>query len=892
MNLAGEWRAYLDYEGTASENGIFEKPLKGVLIKFPGTTNENKLGEKLKIDYQMNKENVRSLRQEYKYIGKVFYERYINIPKEWGKSEIFVFFERIMIKSTMWIDGVFVGDFDSISTPHKYDITNYVQAGKTHRLTIMIDHSEIYILGDVARGLSDDTQTIWNGIIGKMELISVPKIYIKDVQVFPDIENKTVRICTEIENKSGKVFSKEIKYIVNEIRYNEEKDKFEKILEKGIYINNIEILAGNNKVEFIFNMGENINLWDEFEPNLYEMNVSFDETEKNVVFGMRDIHCEGKKIILNNKQIYLRGTLDCCYFPLTGYPVTDLKNWIKIFKTAKEYGLNHIRFHSWCPPENAFLAADICGIYILAENVIWLNDDKNVCMMAVGDCKEHYDFIPKEAEKIIDTYGNHASFCMFSNGNELRGDFELLENIIAKLKSKDKRHIYTLTTNFSRPLSKSDDYYCANVSSEGKALRARSKIKRIVRDNHYDFSEAVNEMPVPCISHEIGQYCVYPSMKEISKYTGKLRPSNLETIRNDLMKKGLYDNAENYMMASGKLAALMYKEEIEASLRTKDFGGFELLGLNDYQGQCTATVGILDEFWQSKGIIEPEEFRNFCSATVPLMTMYKRIYLNTEKFNAEVMLTDFGKEKILNPEFKLLLEDMQGNLLLDYKVEGNKIKDLDLSFIKKPLQIKAKLVVEGTDINNSWDLWVYPDEKEDKGDFIISESLTAETVKALKEGKTVLLIPSEETLLKSNKPNFAPVFWSPAFFISDNICGAMCQEKHKLFESFPTEFFINYQWQDIIESSQMMFTDDLGIKSIVTPVPNFFNNAELSIMFETFVDKGKLFVCSVDLEKDFITVKALKNAIYKYIKSEDFLPENRISLDELKNLFKMESIVK
>ena len=442
MNLAGEWKAYLDFDNTAIENKLFENQLDGVSVKLPGTTNENKLGEKLKFDYQMNKDNVRSLRQEYKYIGKAFYERYVNIPKEWEDKEITLFFERIMIKSTLWIDGIFAGECDSISTPHTYNITKFVQAGKTHRLTIMIDNTDMYNLGDVASGLSDDTQTIWNGIIGKMEINATTKTYIKDVQVFPDIINKTVKICTEIENKSNTQYYKEISYTINEVSYDEQKEAFKKISEKGVFSNTICIPSGNIKVEYIFNMGESIHLWDEFTPNLYELKVNFSETEKTIIFGMRDIRCEEKKIILNNEQIYMRGTLDCCYFPLTGYPATDLNTWLKIFKTAKEYGLNHIRFHSWCPPENAFLAADICGIYILAENVIWLNDDKNVCIMAVGDCKQHYEYIPKEAERIVDTYGNHASFCMFSNGNELRGDFKLLENIISQLKAKDKRHIY------------------------------------------------------------------------------------------------------------------------------------------------------------------------------------------------------------------------------------------------------------------------------------------------------------------------------------------------------------------------------------------------------------------------------------------------------------------
>jgi hypothetical protein len=59
------------------------------------------------------------------------------------------------------------------------------------------------------------------------------------------------------------------------------------------------------------------------------------------------------------------------------------------------------------------------------------------------------------------------------------------------------------------------------------------------------------------------------------------------------------------------LQALCYKADIEAALRTKDFGGFQLLDLHDFPGQGTALVGVLDPFWGEKGYISPAEYKRF-----------------------------------------------------------------------------------------------------------------------------------------------------------------------------------------------------------------------------------------------------------------------------------------
>ena len=76
---------------------------------------------------------------------------------------------------------------------------------------------------------------------------------------------------------------------------------------------------------------------------------------------MREFKVKDSRFEINGRPIFLRGTLECAIFPRTGYPSTSTKEWTRIFSTIKAHGLNHVRFHSWCPPEAAFIAADKVG---------------------------------------------------------------------------------------------------------------------------------------------------------------------------------------------------------------------------------------------------------------------------------------------------------------------------------------------------------------------------------------------------------------------------------------------------------------------------------------------------------------------------------------------------
>src|SRR5690606_36954349 len=107
--------------------------------------------------------------------------------------------------------------------------------------------------------------------------------------------------------------------------------------------------------------------------------------------------------------------------------------WLKVFTTAKQYGLNHLRFHSWCPPKAAFEVADSLGFYLQVELPLWASN--------IGKDEKMNQFLETEANRIMKEYGNHPSFCLWALGNELQGDFNYMENFLQKLKVNDKRRL-------------------------------------------------------------------------------------------------------------------------------------------------------------------------------------------------------------------------------------------------------------------------------------------------------------------------------------------------------------------------------------------------------------------------------------------------------------------
>ena len=90
--------------------------------------------------------------------------------------------------------------------------------------------------------------------------------------------------------------------------------------------------------------------------------------------------------------------------------------WKRIIRICKAHGLNHIRFHSWCPPEAAFIAADELGFYYQVECPSWANQGA-----AIGEGRPLDQWLFQEGWRMLADYGNHPSFLLLAYGNEPAG---------------------------------------------------------------------------------------------------------------------------------------------------------------------------------------------------------------------------------------------------------------------------------------------------------------------------------------------------------------------------------------------------------------------------------------------------------------------------------------
>jgi len=651
-----------------------------------------------------------------------------------------------------------------------------------------------------------------------------------------------------------------------------------------------------------------VQLWDEFSPFLYELELTLtariDKKEhtdsRRVPFGMRDVQTEGTQITVNGRKIFLRGTLECCIFPLTGHPPTDIDSWKHIIQVCKDHGLNHIRFHSWCPPEAAFQAADEMGFYYQVECASWANQGASI-----GDGHPLDDWLYEEGDRIITAYGNHPSFLLMAYGNEPSGEFvDYLEKWVDHWKEKDPRRLHTSAAGWpSIPQNQFQNTPMPRIQDWGAGLNSR--INSQPPETTTDYQEYVDLFEAPIVSHEIGQWCAYPNFAEIEKYSGFMQPKNFEIFREGLAANHMGDQAHDFLMASGKLQALCYKEEIESALRTPGFGGFQLLDLHDFPGQGTALVGVLDPFWDSKGYISPEEYRRFCNSTVPLARMGKRVWSNAESFIAEVEIAHFGPEplnaqlvswQLINAEGG---PETQGSFAPQDIPIGNAYPLGRVTFPLKDLKPSQKytLVIglEGTSFENDWDLWVFDPQTGplDSEAITITGDLDEKAIAQLKQGGKALYLPPAQRVKVSSVIGFSSVFWNTAWTMNQepHTLGILCDPQHPVFASFPTEYHSNWQWWELIYNSAAMQMDPLPpeLRPLVQPIDTWFENRRLGLLFEARVGPGKLMVCSMDLASDLdqrLVARQMRQSLIGYMESDAFQPGISLTREQIQALFK------
>lgn len=922
LDLSGQWAFQIDSQDKGISEKWFETELQDT-IALPGSMPERNKG--LAVGYEtkftgsvwkeyeagkswVDDENYKPyltedkfkypfwLISDYHYVGAAWYQKEVTIPDTWVGQPVVLHLERPHWETQLWVNDKRVGQQNALGVPHRYDVSEFLRSGK-NTITIRVDNDrtdEIGV-GVDAHSVSDNTQSNWNGIVGDIKLTRQTPVFISNVKIFPDVANKVARLKIELKNTTDAPRKGTLK-ISAETVHSAEPQTVDAMRAS------FESESDAETVTVDYPMGDDVRLWDEFNPNVYRLTIELetdaDQDTWSGNFGMREIQRVDQSIEINGRPVFFRGTLECCIFPKTGYPPTTSEPWERIIKICKEHGLNHIRFHSWCPPKAAFEAADKLGFYYQVEASAWATD--------LGSKKPIDQWVYDESERLVAEYGNHPSFCLMAYGNEPHGKNhkDYLTKFVEYWKPRDSRRLYTTAAGW--PLIPENEFHNAhNIRIQAWNGNLNSIINKEPPKSDYDWKRLIAKLDAPVISHEIGQWCVYPNFNEIPKYDGVLKATNFEIFRDSLEAKGLLHLADDYLNASGKLQALCYKADIEAALRTEGFSGFQLLDLHDFPGQGTALIGLLDPFWDEKGYVTPEEFRQFCNETVPLARFPKMIFTSDEPVTCSVEAAHFGEREIesVMPAWKMVSKDgeiLRKGTFAETSLSfgnGHQLGSISETFnVKRATQFQLHVDVAG--FSNRWDFWVYPkDQPAVNGDILVVSTLNEEAVDMLEQGGKVLLTIKKGSI-KNGKGGevavgFSSIFWNTAWTNGQkpHTLGILCDPSHPALAEFPTESHSNWQWWDAMSHSNAISIGDLKNKPdpIVRIIDDWVTNRNLAMIFEASVGKGKLIVSGVDLQSDLDArpeARQLMHSLKTYMNSDQFAPKKAVSVTEIRSMFK------
>ena len=899
IDLSGTWQFKIDRDGTATATSKYDDS-----VELPGSMLTRGKGDVVSLKTRwvsslydssyffnpyMKKYQVEGnmkfpffLTPDKHYVGNAWYRRTVSVPLTWKKQRVILTLERPHIETTVFVNNKEVGHQMSLSAPHVFDITNFVVPGKDNEIAIKIYNGiENVCVGQDSHSVTDQTQGCWNGIVGRMSLDAHPMAYISNVAVFPDVENKLIDVKV-------KGTAKKFKFEID-----------------GKAVKSKKLTDSTYQIV----LGDEMRLWDEYNPNVYKLAVISGADRFETVFGMRSVKVDGTRILLNGKQIYVRGTVGNCCFPETGYPPTDEASWTAIFKKCKEYGLNTMRFHSYCPPEAAFTAADKLGFYLQPEGPSWPNHGVKLYN------KQYIDiYLMDDTKRLVEAYGNHPSFVMLSAGNEPAGGWvKWCNEWVAYWKKTDSRRIYCgANVGGGWAWDDGSEYH---VKGGGRGLDWSKRkphsdddyLKDIQFPRNYKGKEPNNS---PMISHEQGQWCAFPDLKERSQYTGAYKAKNFDIFEDLLRDHGMGDQAEKVLYASGKLQVLAYKYEMERNFRTKDYAGFVLLGLNDYSGQGTALVGPLNVHWKEKGYVDADEWTNFCNDVVPLARFAKFVYKSDEKISVPIEIYNATGGDLTDAKVEYNIrynsKDVDGELLSATIPAGKNNEAGTVAFdpssistdelsrgVKCTLSVSVK--ANGKSWLNNWEFWVYPKtiEMPDAKNIYISDTLDSKALDVLKKGGKVLLTAAGKVRYGNDiRQDFLPVFWNTSWFKMrpPHTTGAYIDTTHPIYNNFVTDRWTNINWWELSNRAQVMNLSEFPIdyQPPMQPIDTWHVSRKCGTIVEANVLNGKLLMTTLDITKKLderVVARQLRKSIIEYMNSREFDPSIRVEPSVITNLY-------
>lgn len=952
--LNGKWHVVLedgttgqmDLPGTLDENGIGHRDV-GANQWHPDAVLGNAAGE-------IDKDAPIATRftRRHTYEGEARISRKITVP-DYGTDRLFVLAERARALRLL-VDGEACAVFrqGTLSTPYIFELTG--AAPGEHEFTFLSDNSypgmpKAAICNSSAA--TDETQTNWNGILGECSMYTRPQNFIDSLRVYPRAVKKEEKnkaggyvldVCVELAPGAKKVY-KDAKIILqSEALAAGELEDTQTLTEIISYSGEGLAEAGTDKeenpktMEIWFRdlpLRENVKLWDKDEGNLYEMAVTLDNgmpaedkggstAECRTRFGIRSFGDNGSgRLALNGRAIFLRGEANCAEYPETGHPPMTIPEWKEMLLKYRSYGINFVRFHSHCEPEAAFAAADELGMLLQPELSHW--DPKD----AFGT-EESYRYYRAELVDLLKTYANHPSFVMLTLGNELQAQDEgreRMRELVRTAKRMDPTRLYANGSNAfygEEGCDPESDFYTSQSCKDVVICGTFSGMRGYLNENYpsadrtYDeaMAEIRKEYQKPVFSFEVGQFEVLPDFEELESFHGISDPVNLKLIKKRVEERGLLPTWEKYVEATGELSRLAYREEIEAAMRTRELSGISLLGLQDFPGQGTALVGMMNSHLEPKpyDFARPERFREFFQECRILVKLPHYTYEAGERLIAEVEAANFGKgniegvfcwtlagKKSVSENGNCEPAEIKSKNTVIATGEDTEITicrpgsytevgslDIPLDFVEKNTALTLKVRIG--DSISAYPIWVYRKTTPVCPENVYeTRAFDVKTREILQNGGRVYLSPDadKESLPNSIKTQFTTDFWSVGTFADqEGGMGQLIDTEHPIFKEFPTDFHTDWQWWIMATKRAVILPHPM--KTIITEMDSYAFLRPMAQMIEFRCLKGKVLLSTMELHKSqqYPEVRALQASIYTYLSGENFEPAEEITEEELSML--------
>ena len=952
--LNGKWHVVLedgttgqmDLPGTLDENGIGHRDV-GANQWHPDAVLGNAAGE-------IDKDAPIATRftRRHTYEGEARISRKITVP-DYGTDRLFVLAERARALRLL-VDGEACAVFrqGTLSTPYIFELTG--AAPGEHEFTFLSDNSYPGMPKAAicySSAATDETQTNWNGILGECSMYTRPQNFIDSLRVYPRAVKKEEKnkaggyvldVCVELVPGAKKVY-KDAKIILqSEALAAGELEDTQTLTEIISYSGEGLAEAGTDKeenpktMEIWFRdlpLRENVKLWDEDEGNLYEMAVTLDNgisaedkggstAECRTRFGIRSFGDKGSgRLALNGRAIFLRGEANCAEYPETGHPPMTIPEWKEMLLKYRSYGINFVRFHSHCEPEAAFAAADELGMLLQPELSHW--DPKD----AFGT-EESYRYYRAELVDLLKTYANHPSFVMLTLGNELQAQDEgreRMRELVRTAKRMDPTRLYANGSNAfygEEGCDPESDFYtsqsCKDVVIRGTFSGMRGYLNENYPSTDRTYDEAMAEIrkeyQKPVFSFEVGQFEVLPDFEELESFHGISDPVNLKLIKKRVEERGLLPTWEKYVEATGELSRLAYREEIEAAMRTRELSGISLLGLQDFPGQGTALVGMMNSHLEPKpyDFARPERFREFFQECRILVKLPHYTYEAGERLIAEVEAANFGKENIegvfcwtlagkksvsengncepaeIKSKNTVIATGEDTEITICRPGSYTEVGSLDipLDFVEKNTALTLKVRIG--DSISAYPIWVYRKTTPVCPENVYeTRAFDMKTREILQNGGRVYLSPDadKESLPNSIKTQFTTDFWSVGTFADqEGGMGQLIDTEHPIFKEFPTDFHTDWQWWIMATKRAAVLPHPM--KTIITEMDSYAFLRPMAQLIEFRCLKGKVLLSTMELHKSqqYPEVRALQASIYTYLSGENFEPAEEITEEELSML--------